>query len=86
MKILKQKYYKITQNVLTVTGKEYDLLQDRPVLSTGKTPHDKQNRNCLEYNQNLVMSPRGAQRQDRLTDPHLQSNSDFDCLGYIGSG
>jgi len=43
-----------------------------PVLSTGKSPHDKQNRSCLDYNQNVVMSPGGAQRQDgrtgRLTD------------------
>jgi hypothetical protein len=31
-------------------------------------PHDKQNRNRLNYNQNLVMSPRGAQRQNGRTD------------------
>jgi len=27
--------------------KDCDLLQDRPVLPTGKTPHKKPNRNCL---------------------------------------
>jgi len=32
------------------------------------TQHDKQNRNCLDYSQNLVMSPGGTQRQDGLTD------------------
>jgi hypothetical protein len=50
--------------------KDCDLLQDRPVLSAGKTPHDKQNLNCLDYNQNLVMSPRGdstPRRTDSLT-------------------
>jgi len=41
---------------------------DRPVLSTGRTAHDKQNRIRLDYNQNLVMSPRGAGSQDGLTD------------------
>jgi len=45
-------------------NKECDLLQDRPVLLTGRTPHDKQNRNYLDYSQNMVMSPRGAQCQD----------------------
>jgi hypothetical protein len=50
------------------TEKDCDLLQDRPVLSSGKMPHDRQNHNCLQYNQNLVVSPRGAQRQDGLTD------------------
>jgi hypothetical protein len=56
------------------TDKDCDLLQDTPVLPSGRTPHDKQNRNCLEYSQNLVMSPTGAQRQ-------LQSDSDWlnDC-------
>jgi len=39
------------------TDKESDLLHDRAVLSTGRMPHDKQNRNCLDYNQNLVMCP-----------------------------
>jgi len=39
-----------------------------PVLSTGKTPHDKRNRNCLGYNQNLFMSPGGVRHQEGLTD------------------
>jgi len=50
------------------TDKDCDVLHDRPVLSTGRTPHDKQNRNCLDYNQNLVMSPGGARSQDGLSD------------------
>jgi hypothetical protein len=25
-----------------------DLLEDRPVLSTGRKPHGKENRNCLD--------------------------------------
>jgi hypothetical protein len=48
------------------TDKDCDLLHDRPVLSAGRTPNDEQSLNCLDYNQNLVMSPRGAQRQDGL--------------------
>jgi hypothetical protein len=44
---------------ITNTDKDYDLLQDRPTLPSGKTPHDKLYRNCLEYSQNLVMSSRG---------------------------
>jgi hypothetical protein len=50
------------------TDKDCDLLHDRPVFSTGRTPHDKQSHNCLHYNQNLVMSPREAQSQDGLTE------------------
>jgi hypothetical protein len=50
------------------TDKDCNLLRDRPVLSAGRTLHDKQNCYCLEYNQNLIMSPRGAQRPDGLTD------------------
>jgi hypothetical protein len=41
-----------------------DLLHDRPVLSSGRTAHDKQNSNCLDCNQNLAMSLRVAQNQD----------------------
>jgi len=29
------------------TDKDCGLLYDRPILSSGRTPHDKQNRNCL---------------------------------------
>jgi len=39
-----------------------------PSSRPGRTPHDKQNSNCLDYSQNQVMSPRGAQRQDEVTD------------------
>jgi len=46
------------------TDKDCYLLHDRPVLSSGRTPHHKQNRNYLDYSQNLVMNPKGAQRQD----------------------
>jgi hypothetical protein len=52
-----------------IKGTEFidcDLLHDRPVLSIGRTPHDKQNRNCLDYSQNLVM--RRNARTDWLTD------------------
>jgi len=49
------------------TNKDCDLLHNKPVLSTGRTPNEKQNRNWLDYSQNLVMSPRGAQSQDWLT-------------------
>jgi hypothetical protein len=49
------------------TDKDCDLLPDRPVLSTGGTPHNKQIRSCLYQNHNLVMSPGRAQRQDELT-------------------
>jgi len=38
------------------TDKDCDLTCDRPVLSSGRTPHDKENRNCPDY------SPRGADR------------------------
>jgi len=48
--------------------KQCDLLQGRLVLSSGTTPHNKQNRNSLDYSQNLVMSPKGDQCQDGLTD------------------
>jgi len=42
------------------TDKDCDLLQDRPVLSTRRMFHVKQNRKCLNYNQNLVTSPAGT--------------------------
>jgi hypothetical protein len=60
------------------TNKDSDVLQDRTVLPSGRTSHDKQNRNCIDCSQNLVMAPRGARCQDGLTDGHLQSNSDSD--------
>jgi hypothetical protein len=37
------------------------------LTQTKGTPHEKKG-NCLGYNQNPVMSPGGAQRQDDLTD------------------
>jgi hypothetical protein len=42
------------------TDKDCDLLHDRPVLSMGRTPHDKQNCNCLDYSHHLAVSPEGA--------------------------
>jgi hypothetical protein len=50
------------------TDKDCDLLHDRWVLSTGRTPHNKQNWKYLDFNQNMVMSPGGARRQAWLTD------------------
>jgi len=46
------------------TDKDCGLLRDRPVLPTGRMPHDELNRNSLDYNQNLVMSSVGARSQD----------------------
>jgi len=43
--------------------KDCDLLHDRPILLTGRMPHNKQNCNCSDYNQNLFMSSGGAQCQ-----------------------
>jgi len=44
------------------TDKDSDLLHDRPVLSTGRTPNDKKKATLL------VMSFGGVRRQDGLTD------------------
>jgi hypothetical protein len=64
-KIKTKIFIKTTQNVhmyiLLDTDKDFDLLHDRTILSTGRLPHNKQNCNCLDYNQNLVMIPGGAQ-------------------------
>jgi hypothetical protein len=50
--------------ILLDTDKGRELLRERPVLSAGRMPHDKRNRSCLYYNQNLVMSPGEAEHQD----------------------
>jgi hypothetical protein len=51
------------------TDKDYELLHDRSVISTKKMSHDKKKKsNCVDHNQNLVMSPKGAQRKDGQTD------------------
>jgi hypothetical protein len=55
-------FKKITFVYIVNTDKNCGLLYDRPVLLPGRKPYDKQNCNCLDYSQNLVMSPRGAQR------------------------
>jgi hypothetical protein len=88
---LKTKMFIKTQNVraracVANTDKDCDLLHDRPVFPSGRTPHDKQNHNCLDCNQTLVMSPKEAQQQDGLTDwpidRQLQSSSDSDSNQY----
>jgi hypothetical protein len=50
------------------TDKDCHLLHGRTILSSGRTPHYKQNLKCLDYSQNMVMRPGGAQRQEGLTD------------------
>jgi hypothetical protein len=61
----------VRMHILLDTDKDCDLLHDRPVLSTGRTPHDKQNRTCL-----VVMSPGGVQRQDGRTDGRTDWQTD----------
>jgi len=56
-----------TDKQIANTDKDCDLLQDRPVLSSERTPHDVQNRNCPYSSKNLVMSPRGGSKPG-LTD------------------
>jgi hypothetical protein len=57
------------------TDKDCDLVQGRPILSTGKMPHDKQNRNCPFYSQTLIMNPGGASKP-RRTDGRTDCLSD----------
>jgi len=68
------------------TDKDCDLLPNGPVLPTGSTPHDKQNRNCLDYSpksghesQKGSMPRREDGRTDRQTDRQLQSDSHPDA-------
>jgi hypothetical protein len=49
--------------VYVARHKDCDLLHDKSVLSSGRTPHDKK-QTVFDYNQNLVKSPGEAQRQD----------------------
>jgi hypothetical protein len=64
---------------ILLTHKDCGLFHDKPILLTGRTTQGKQNRNRLDYSQNLVMSVGTAQRQDELTAGcQLQSNSDSD--------
>jgi hypothetical protein len=62
------KNLKYTFVYIANTDKDCELVLDRPVLSTRKTAYDKQNCNYLDYNQNLVIIPLGAQCQDGPTD------------------
>jgi hypothetical protein len=57
-----------------------NLLQDRV---REDAPRQKKNRNCLDYNKDLFMSPRGAPCQDELTDRQLQSTSGSDRYSII---
>jgi hypothetical protein len=73
-------YYTLINKFHSNTDKDCDLLRERPALSTGRTPHDKQKCNCFDYSQNLIMSPRGPNAKmdlltDWTTDRQLQSNS-----------
>jgi hypothetical protein len=54
-------------------GKVCDVVHDRHVFSTKRTPHDKQKRKCLEHYQNLGMSPGGAHGKDGPTDRPVSS-------------
>jgi len=56
-----QNHKSICTHVYIAWQRECNLLHDRTVLSTGRTPHDKQN-NWLDYNKNLVMSPGGSSK------------------------
>jgi hypothetical protein len=67
-KILEETIQNVRMYISLDTDKNCDLLQDRLVLLRGLTHHDKPNLNCLEYSQNLVISPGGARRKDGLTD------------------
>jgi hypothetical protein len=60
--LIKERTHVYTPN----TDKDYDLLQDRPILLSERAPHDKQTHNFLDYSQDLFKSPRGAQCQDGL--------------------
>jgi hypothetical protein len=48
--------------------KNSDLLHDRPVFSTGGRPTTNKTATVFDYNQDLVVSPGGSQRQDGRTD------------------
>jgi hypothetical protein len=69
--------------ILLDTDKECGLLYDRPLLSTGRKPHDIQNRNCLDYNQNLVMNPGVAQCADVSFKVNLTLILDFQSCAAI---
>jgi hypothetical protein len=58
----------VHMNISLDTDKGCRLLHDKPVLLTGRIPHDKHNRNCLDYNLNLAMSPGRFRCQDGQTD------------------
>jgi len=47
---------------------QHGKVHDRLFLTSEGTSHEKQNCICLDWNQNLGMSPGGAQRQDGRTD------------------
>jgi len=75
-KINLNKFYKKLKSAyvhIAKTGKACDLMLD-PSSLQGERPTTNKKSNCLNHSQNLVVSPVGAQRQDGLTDPLMQSN------------
>jgi hypothetical protein len=84
MMMMSKRKHRSTHVYIVSTDRDCDLLQYRPTFRSGRTPHDKQNRNCPDYSQNLVMSFTGTQyqdgRTDGLTDCQLQSDFDFDLM------
>jgi hypothetical protein len=54
------------------------LTKDRPVLSSERTPHKKQDRNCQTVITIWSWGPDGARHQDLLTDGQSQCDFDFD--------
>jgi hypothetical protein len=53
-----KKRVKATQKVHMYISLDRDPLHDRPVHLTGRTFHDKQNRNCFDFTENLSHWPR----------------------------
>jgi hypothetical protein len=79
-KVKAKSLYKLKMYIciyISNTYKDCDLLHDKSVLWSGGRPTTKPQ---LSYdcNQNLVMSPTGAQRSDGLIDCQLQRDSDSD--------
>jgi hypothetical protein len=65
-----------------------NLTEDRPVLSSERAPHKKQDRNCQRVINVWPWVPSGARHQDLLTDRQSQCDFDFDseripCKGGV---
>jgi len=52
---LTQKLFKTNKMYILLTQRLRDLSHGRSDLSSGRSLRDKQNSNCLNYNQSLVM-------------------------------